>query len=98
MNNKLKTFFVAIPTILSSASIIFFAIYVWSAYHSRGHEMFMVCLVPLFSIYGIVVSILTRKAGRDNHVLWLIGLISSIICLALFMLLYCATWFALAQD
>ena len=98
MNNKLKTFFVSIPTILSSLSLMFFAIYVWSAYHSRGKAMFTVCLVPQLSIFSIVVSVLTRKLRGEYPKLWLIGLISSIVCLALFMLLYCASWFAIAQH
>ena len=84
------------PLVMGIICFVIYAVYLWTAFHSRSAVMALVIFVPLLSIIGLVISFITRNARYYTNV-WIKGLICCLLSLGLFFLIYVASWFALAQ-
>jgi len=89
---------IKVPLVLGVICFVCFAVYLWSAFHSRSAVMALVYFVPLLSIIGLVISFVTRRA-RDYYYskIWTMGLVSCALSFVLFFLLYLGTMAVLAQ-
>ena len=87
---------VKVPLVIGIICFVIFAVYLWSAFHSRSAVMALVIFVPFLSIIGLVISFITRNARYYTNV-WIKGLICCLLSLVLVFLIYVASWFALAQ-
>ena len=86
-----------VPLAMGMLSFMDFAVYTWSAFHDRSLVMCIVYFVPFISITGMVFSFATRRV-RDKHFkVWLSGTIACGLSLVLYIVLFFATWAALAQ-
>ena len=88
---------IKVPLVLGVVCFVFFAVYLWSAFHGRSAVMALVIFVPLLSIIGLVISIITRRSRDNYYKIWIMGLFSCLLCLVMFFLLYLGTMVALAQ-
>lgn len=85
------------PLVMGIICFVIFAVYLWSAFHSRSAVMALVIFVPPISINGLVISFITRNARYYTNV-WIKGLICCLLNLGLFFLLYLGTMVALVQS
>ena len=72
-------------------SLFSFVLYFYSANRAPYTYIDAIFLGPLFSFIGIVISIITRKSQKIHPVLWISGIISSmlsfIVCMLVFIVL-----------
>ena len=87
-----------VPLVMGVICIVIFAICLLSAFNGNGAAMALVVFVPILSIIGLIFSIITRSIRDYRYKLWFFGLISCALSLFLSILLYFASWFALAQH
>ena len=87
-----------VPLAMGVICIFIFSICLLSAFNGNGAVMALVVFVPILSITGLIFSIITRSIRDYRYKLWLFGLISCALSLFLSILLYFASWFALAQH
>ena len=86
-----------IPIVSGVISIAFLVIYIWDAYHLRSSLLLTFFLIPIISIFGMFSSIVIRKLFFDYKVLWLLGLLSSLIGLLGFLTIEILTWYNLGM-
>jgi hypothetical protein len=82
---KTKTL-VALPLILGLASLLAFVIYYYGANHAPYKYIDIILVGPVFSFFGMIISIITRKSRNQYPTLWLSGLL---VCLFGFMICVC---------
>ena len=87
-----------VPLVMGILSFVCFAVYLWSAFHSRSAVMSIICLVPLFSIIGLIFSSVTRSARYEHFKIWFWGLISCVLGIAFQMFIFLGTMMAIAQK
>lgn len=87
----------SIPIASGIISFAFLVIYIWDAYHLRSSLMLSFCFIPIISIFAVYVSIVIRKLFIDHKVLWLLGLLSSLIGLLGFLTIEVLTWYNLGM-
>ena len=72
-------------------SLFSFVLYFYSANRAPYTYIDAIFLGPLFSFIGIVISIITKKSRKIHPVLWISGIISSmlsfIVCMLVFIVL-----------
>ena len=80
-----------LPLILGISSFCTFAVYYYSANHALYSYIDIICVGPILSFIGVIVSIVTRRSRKLYSMLWTSGLIvcllSLIICVLLIILL-----------
>ena len=86
-----------VPLIMGILSFISFAVYLWSAFHARSVVMCVIYFVPIYSIVGLAFSFITRHSKDKHFAIWLIGLTGCLLSLVFYVVLFFATWAALAQ-
>ena len=87
---------VKVPLVMGIICFAIYAVYLWSAFFSRSAVMALVVFVPILSIIGLVISIITRSA-RDYTKVWIAGLICCALSIVFFLFIYVGSWFAIAQ-
>ena len=72
-------------------SLFSFVFYFYSANHAPYTYIDVIFFGPLFSLIGIMISIITRKSRKIHPVLWISGIISCmlgfIVCMFVFSVL-----------
>lgn len=95
---KRNKFLVASPLLLGIVSIITFVIYFYSANHAPYSYTGVIFAGPIFSLAGVVISIITRKSRKTHPTLWTMGMIvcipSFLICFFVILLL---AWIAMSM-
>ena len=87
-----------VPLAMAISSFICFVVYLLSAFGRRSVIMCVICLVPIFSIIGLVFSFTTRDSRYDHYKIWLVGLIGCALSLFLMVLFFFGSMAAIAQD
>jgi len=67
-----------LPLILGISSFCTFAVYYYSANHALYSYIDIICVGPILSFIGVIISIVTRKSRKLYPTLWTSGLV---ICL-----------------
>ena len=80
---KANKVFAAFPLLLGTASVIAFAVYFYSANHAPYNYVEVIFAAPVFSLAGLIISLLTGKSRKSYPALWTSGLI---VCLLSFLI------------
>lgn len=69
----------AAPLVCGMLSLLSFVIYYYNANHAPYLNIDVIFLGPIFSLIGMVISIVRRKSRKTHPVLWMSGVLSCLL-------------------
>lgn len=94
-DEKIVKLIVCIPLVFGIVSVILHGIYLLDSYFWDSNLRLAFFVIPIISIFGLFVSLITRKSIHEHKVIWIAGFVSCLLCFLGFLVIEAITWYYL---